>query len=642
MTRIAIINESKCKPEKCNKECIKSCPPQQNGKIVIEIEDIGINIPLSNDYKTLTDKKKIARIAENLCIGCNRCVQVCPFNAITIINIPEEKKEDIIHRYNKNGFKLYRLPIMKKNKIIGIIGENGIGKTTLIEIICNKIRPNFGNFDEILSDKDIINRFKGKVTFDYFKYLYSNKLTFSIKTQKIKSNSNQNITTALFIRNELSIDLNINQTEFLEIIKDEYYEIFGIEKMLDIPVNKLSGCENQRLQFWITYKRNVDVYIFDEPTNFLDIKQRLLVGRMIKSLTDINKYVIVIEHDLSILDYVVDELYIVYGKPSVYGIISNPITPQEGINMYLSGFISTQNIRFREEEFNLKSSNMIDESKFLENQNNYNMIPYEEHQIQYSTENLEYTLNIPNDQFSLNNSIYVIMGENGTGKTTFLNYIANSSGINVSYKEQLLNIQKYRLSSGFYPTVRELLLNQIPKFYHDDLFRTDIMIPLNIRDIEDNFINELSGGELQKLLIVLCLGTDSDIYLLDEPSANLDIDKRLKVIKIIKKYVSNYNKTIFIIEHDIMMCVSLSQEFNSKIILVKQHLDLDLKEETGKLIKSCSVSNTMNFNEGINGFLKELDITMRLSNNNRPRINKYNSQLDKEQRNSQNYYGISK
>ena len=84
-TRIAIVNHDKCKPNKCGKECMKKCPINQKGKECIDIEDIGIGI-----------KKKIAKIAEQMCIGCGMCVKACPFNAIQIVKLPTGVKKDII------------------------------------------------------------------------------------------------------------------------------------------------------------------------------------------------------------------------------------------------------------------------------------------------------------------------------------------------------------------------------------------------------------------------------------------------------------------------------------------------------------------------------------------------------------------
>ena len=146
-------------------------------------------------------------------------------------------------------------------------------------------------------------------------------------------------------------------------------------------------------------------------------------------------------------------------------------------------------------------------------------------------------------------------------------------------------------------------------------------------------MDELSGGELQRVEIVLCLGKPADIYLLDEPSANLDIEKRLNVIKIIKNFISNNNKSVFIIEHDIVMSVAFSQECNSNILLVKQ---ISCEND----VKICAISEPLTFTTGINRFLELMGITMRISGHNRPRINKLNSQLDKEQKTNGNFYGI--
>jgi ATP-binding cassette subfamily E protein 1 len=650
MPRIAIIDKDKCKPEKCSKECIKICPPQKIGKHVIDIEDIATNVPTNtnksdmvkvdiNKIKNLTDKKKIAKIAESLCIGCNQCVRVCPFEAIKIINLPEENPADIVHRYSANGFRLYKLPILKPNTIIGIIGSNGVGKTTLIEILSKKIRPNFELFNKVLSDKEIITKFRGTVLQDYLKDLYGDKIKFSIKEQKIKQNiTMNNIKVKEFLKSKL-IDIDL-----MESLPESFYYL-EINKIIDSNLLTLSGGELQRLLCWITAIQDADVYIFDEPSNFLDVKQRLEISKLIKSIGEINgksKYIIVIEHDLSMLDYISDELYIVYGRPGAYGIVSKPLTTLEGINMYLSGYISTQNIRFRDEEFNLKPSNEIVQNNYekpdkQENQEKQekqeiistNIFKYPSHLIEFPG----YNLQIPAGSIIMSNSINVILGENGTGKTTFINWLAKSLGLSVSIKEQSTNIKRFANKDGLYPTVLELFHHKIKSNYFNPTFQTDVIKSLEIEELVGRRIDELSGGELQRVFIVLCLGTPADIYLLDEPSANLDIEKRLKITKVIKRFIINYSKTAYVIEHDIMMSVAFAQEYGSKILLVKQ-------DSYDNGIKKCSISEPLEFTEGINGFLKLMGITMRISSHNRPRINKFGSQLDQEQKKTGKYYGF--
>lgn len=664
MPRIAIVDSNKCKPDKCAKECIKICPPQKMGKQVIDIEDIGTsNIQThtnksnmvrgknDTDVNKLTDKKKIAKIVESLCIGCNQCVRVCPFEAIRIINLPEENPADIVHRYTPNGFRLYKLPILKPNTVIGIVGENGVGKTTLIDILSNKIKPNFELFNKSFTSKEIVNKFKGSVLQNYLKSLYDGELTFSIKEQKIKLGLDKsNIKVSEFIKSKfVNLEEIFNEPEN-NFIANTYFSL-EIDKIINANLYTLSGGELQRLLCWITASIKADVYIFDEPSNFLDVRQRLEVSKLIKSICEKNhgSYVIVIEHDLSMLDYISDELYIIYGKAGAYGIVSKPLTILEGINMYLSGYITTQNIRFREEEFNLKpgsdftngdftngdlsenitNTNTNDKKPNFQTNDIANSLSYSGTIIEYSG----YQLTIPSGNVKLSNGINVILGENGTGKTTFINWLGSKLGLTVSIKEQSGGIKKFANKDGSYPTVLELFFHKIKSNYFNSTFQTDVIKQLDIEPLQSRRINELSGGELQRVLIVLCLGTPADIYLLDEPSANLDIEKRLKITKIIKKFIMNYGKTAYIIEHDIMMSVAFAQEYNSSILLVSQD-----SLENG--IKFCSISQPLDFVSGINGFLKLMGITMRISGHNRPRINKFNSQLDKEQKKTENYYGI--
>lgn len=174
-----------------------------------------------------------------------------------------------------------------------------------------------------------------------------------------------------------------------------------INKIIDPKLNTLSKGELQRLMCWATATTKSNVYIFDEPSNFLDVKQRLEVSRLIRAVSDNNpgSYIIVIEHDLSILYYISDEIYIIYGNSGAYEIVSKPLTTLEGINVYLSGFISTQNIRFRNEEFNLKpmieQSNNLNSANVVEKIKSY-YVDYPESIIKFTG----YELFIPKEQLN--------------------------------------------------------------------------------------------------------------------------------------------------------------------------------------------------------------------------------------------------
>lgn len=72
--------------------------------------------------------------------------QKCPFEAISIINLPSNLEKETTHRYSKNSFKLHRLPIPRPGEVLGLVGTNGIGKSTALKILAGKQKPNLGRF----------------------------------------------------------------------------------------------------------------------------------------------------------------------------------------------------------------------------------------------------------------------------------------------------------------------------------------------------------------------------------------------------------------------------------------------------------------------------------------------------------------
>jgi ATP-binding cassette subfamily E protein 1 len=138
-------------------------------------------------------------------------------------------------------------------------------------------------------------------------------------------------------------------------------------------------------------------------------------------------------------------------------------------------------------------------------------------------------------------------------------------------------------------------------------------------------LRSLSGGELQRLAVVVCLGTPAEIFLLDEPSAALDCEQRVAVAKVIKRWVvSHCQKTAFVVEHDFAMASILADQ----VIVF-----------SGEPGVACKAAAPQPVDEGFNEILKMLDATMRLDiNNGRPCINKKDSAMDREQKKAKLYY----
>lgn len=581
--RIAIIDREKCMPDKCNKECCNFCPRVRAG-----------------DDETVIVKDKFAEISEDMCIGCGICVKKCPTNAITIINLAHEL-ENPVHQYGKNAFRIYNLPIPMKGKVTGLLGANGIGKTTALKILSGQIKLNLGRFDDPPEWDEIILRFRGTELQNYLA---------DIRDKKVK---------AIYKPQQVDMIPGMYKGKVKGILKDErgmlneLSEKLEIDHVLDRKLSELSGGELQRVAILAAMLREGDVYYFDEPSSFLDIRHRLIVANALRELALADKAVMVVEHDLATLDFLTDMMHIVYGHASVYGVISNIYSSRRGINTYLSGYIRDINVRFRPDELSFMAKGQIFKGK--------------DKAMEYPDVEVKF------DRFKLTvdaghlyaGEIVGVFGANALGKTTFAKILAGEikpdkgkvdKKIKIAYKSQYL---KTDLSSS----VRELLLVNCENF-SSSKFKQEILKPFELEELLDNHVSELSGGELQRVAVAMCLAQDVDFYLIDEPSAYLDVEERVKLARIIRRFIEVNKKTCMVIDHDMMLLNYISDR---AIIFLG---------ESGVL---GHANPAVALHKGMNIFLESLGITFRREQETgRPRANKAGSQHDEAQKSKGEYY----
>lgn len=579
--RIAIINRDRCQPRKCSKECEYFCPPVRTGDETIVFED---GKPL---------------ITESLCVGCGICVRKCPFGAITITNLPEEM-EDPVHRYGQNGFALYGLPVPVNGRVTGLLGPNGIGKSTAVSILSGILRPNLG---KNASWDDVFARFSGSALGDYLKKVAEKGVKTSYKPQYVdripKSYSGE-------VRGLLE------KTDERGALSD-LVERLSLDKLLDREISSLSGGELQRVAIAATAAREADFYFFDEISPYLDIYQRINVARILQSLAQ-NRAVMVVEHDLALLDLLAENVHLIYGVPGAYGVITRPKGVRVGINQYLRGNLPEENVRFRDTSirFEVHAPRLEKEIPVL--------IAYDAFTVQYSSFRLQAEPGIIR-----RGEVVGILGPNGIGKSTYIRVLAGvekptagsfDSQLRVSYKPQYLKADSDVTVQG--------LLRSVTHDFDSSFYQTEILRPMGLEMLMDQALTELSGGELQRVAITACLSRPADLYLLDEPSAHLDVEQRMMAAKVMRRFAESSEKTVLVVDHDIYLIDLLAERL------------MVFEGEPGAL----GIAHTpLEMREGMNSFLKAINITFRRDEETRrPRVNKPDSRLDRTQKEQGEYY----
>lgn len=566
--KLAIINKEKCRPELCAHECKKKCPVEKKE---------------ADSCVTIEAKSKID---ENNCIGCGICAKVCPFEAIEIINLPSVNENDIIYRYGENGFALYGLPIPKEGSIIGLLGRNGIGKSTAVKILSGNLKINLGKDASV---EEVKKHFSGNEILRYFEDLKDKRISY--KPQNLSSLSVDVIV----------MDLLLQRGEKEEI--EKLAKRLGVFHTLSNKMNNLSGGELQRIAILAASLGNSDIYFYDEPLAYLDIAERLNVSDFIREIASSKegKTVIVVEHDLLILDYLTDYLNIFFGGQGAYGITSGVKTSKAGVNSYLEGFLKEENMRIRDKSlsFNFTKNPPMSGAKIAN---------WPDFKVKF---NSGFELDVSKGEIHKNH-VVGILGKNGTGKTTFVKALAglvatNKGNLNldldISYKPQYLFTESEEV-------VRDILFKEKINNKIKSIFNLGVLASKKLKD--------LSGGELQRLSVARCLAKEADIYLIDEPSAYLDVEERIVVAKAIKDIMIEKERTAFVVDHDLLLVSYLADSV------------INFEGESGV---KASASEIKNFEEGISSLLKSLDITLRKdTESGRPRINKKGSVLDREQK----------
>jgi len=543
-------------------------------------------------------------LLSQLCVGCGICIKKCPFDAIDIVSLPEEL-EHPTHRYGRNGFALYGLPIPVDGKVTGILGANGIGKSTAVKILSGQLRPNLGNFDSEVGWEEIFKRYSGTELFDYLQTVSKKSLKIASKPQYID-----------FIPNIFSgtVRTLLKTTDERNILK-EITPVLKLDTILDQDISTLSGGELQRVAIAACLARDADLYFFDEITPFLDIYQRIAAAKLIRDLAT-QRPVVIVEHDLAILDMLADTVHVGYGKPAVFGIITRPKGVRVGINQYLEGYLVEENVRFRD-------SQVVFEKRAHDKGSDRESL-FEIPAVTKRYDAFQLTVNGGSIRVG---EVLGVVGANGMGKSTFAKLLAGvetpttgniETTIRISYKPQYIKADTS-------DTV-EMYLRQRTSKFDSSLYQHEIIESLSLDVILQSPVDSLSGGELQRVAIAGCLSRDADLYILDEPSAHLDVEQRVNVTRMIKRHAEGKSVGIMVIDHDIYLIDMISERI------------LFFEGEPGR---QGTAAGPFQMREGMNRFLKALEVTFRRDQSGRPRINKPGSFLDREQKTRQEFYYYS-
>lgn len=604
LSRIVLLDHEKCKPNmpafdylrKASKPCAKFA----NGCIQ------------TNDDKV--------RIREDACPACLHVARRCPNDAVRIVNVPYDLAPDVTFRFGPNAFKLHRLPAPRPDQVLGLVGANGIGKSTALQILAAKIIPNLGHIDQRLTLAEVQGQFRGSELQMYFSRLLddpSRAMLAVMKPQRVEL-----LTQHL---RGWTVQALLDHRAQSPAAREAVVSALELAPLGQRNIEVLSGGELQRLAIGLVLVQQSDVYLIDEPSSYLDVAQRLRAARAIRDAKGPGTYVVVVEHDLTVLDYLSDATCLFYGERAAYGVASASLPPKDGINAFLAGFLPSENVRFRNEALKFGSSTdrvlpAVDPDD-----------PWAAASYPALVKTMgDFKLHVEGGRIEAG-QIVVLLGQNGMGKTLFIKMLAglltpdaDDEGRAPELSTPRISHKPQMLTSRFDCSVRELLERQIGGVLYHPCFARDVLEPLYVGPLLDSPVKQLSGGETQRVAIAGTLGRPADLYLIDEPSAYLDSEQRIDVARVLKRFVAATGKSAVVVEHDFMMATYVADA-----VIVYE----------GVPAVHATARAPQRLQPGMNSFLKSIGVTFRRDPETlRPRVNKMNSDLDKAQKKAGNYF----
>lgn len=485
-----------------------------------------------------------------------------------------------------------------QNDKVGIIGVNGAGKTTLFKLILGELTPDAGTITvsskigylpQVIED----NFYKEMSVFDYLlsarpiKEL-ENKLTNlyeQIATEKNEHNLKKYMKDITKVEDELTYYEQYNaESELLKIIAGMNID----DALLDLKLKNLSGGQKSKIAFARLLYSKPETLLLDEPTNHLDLDTK---DYIIEYLKNYKGLILVISHDTSFLDEITNKTLYIDKNKKTGTLYNGSYSKYEKIKKERELATSRLHDKQQKEEEKLKEiiaryirgnekkaniakdrqkklEKLLSEKVEVEKKNKYTKfkinIKYPSYSIPISCNNLtfgytEENLLYQNLTFDLiRGEKFLIVGENGIGKTTLLKLIMNiltplEGSINISEKtligyyaqeHDLLNKEK---------TIKEnfsdsgLTDYELRRFLGSFLFTND--------DIFKK-INILSPGERSRVALAKIALSGANTLLLDEPTNHLDPMTQL----IIADTFKDYEGTMLVVSHNLEFVDNLGIE----------------------------------------------------------------------------------